>query len=330
MEGCCLKKGYLDGMYAYIQRIKCYIWRGCCLTHCVDVWVYVCIFICVYRYKYIYVYIYMYISHMEVLMHIRNITYIRRSHVTHIPRSHVTYEGVMSHMKESCHIWVMSHMKESYHTYTMESCHTFTTESCHTYTKEWCHTCERVMPFCISLQHTCNTLLHVAYFEWCDMAWLIFFFEGHDLTHILCVTYLISLETWLIFSWVVWLMTRVRHDSFHSWHDLFICTTWLISLVTWLILWVVWLMTRVRQQYVQCDSFLVWHDSFPLWHDSFYEWYDSWLVWDMTRMKCHAQVYSGSGRSESFHYRVIPLYPRKTLRPRTKWVIPLYTHVQSE
>jgi len=69
--------------------------------------------------------------------------------------SHVTYEWVMSHMNESCHIWmsdftyesVMSHMNESHHiwmshvtyewvmSHMNESCLTHEWESCRKY--EW-------------------------------------------------------------------------------------------------------------------------------------------------------------------------------------------------
>jgi len=151
-------------------------------------------------------------------MHVRNVTYIRRSHVTHIRRSHVTYEGVMSRMKESCHIWVMSNMKES--------CHIYDGVMPHIYNGVMSHIYEGVM----SHMWKSHVILHLTATHMQDLTtgcipWVLW----HGSTH-----FFFS-RTWLD-SYLVCFITHFFGDMTHFFwsgvtHDS--CETWLIWCVRW-------------------------------------------------------------------------------------------------
>ena len=99
----------------------------------------------------------------------------------HIWMSHVTYEWVMSHMNESCHIW-MSHVTyEWVMSHTNESCHMWmshvicewvtshTNESCHIWMSRATHmheSCHIWMSCATHMNESCHIWMgHVTY-EW--------------------------------------------------------------------------------------------------------------------------------------------------------------------
>jgi len=198
--------------------------------------------------------------------------------------SHVTYEWVMSHMNESCHIWmshityewVMSHMNKSCHIWirhdTYEWVMSHTNESCHIWmshvTYEWVlwHMNESFHRWMIHITSKTQITHH-------DIAQLMIANKASQSLARLYVTWLIYVNSWHIYIWWGWFMSDMTHFWMTSriWHD-YERVPWLIHMCE---------MTHSH----------VWHDAFMSISDiSTYDGADSWVTWPIFEWH-HAFVY---------------------------------------
>ena len=149
---------------------------------CLYVYIHVCICIYLYMYVYIYVYIYIYVNMYTYI-------YIHTGEGCVISKWCV--EWVMSHMNESCLIW-MSHVSH-------ERVMSHMNESCHTWVRHRTYEWVVLHAYLISAIGFCNSASSISFFSASTSDYVRVWHDSltRDVTH--------SHETWLI---------HLRHYSF--------------------------------------------------------------------------------------------------------------------